>query len=105
MNPINYAKGLLDELETAVRTGAKELETAVRAELKAIAPDAKQAIAELRGLVDPVTIRNARHEEVPSKAAADIRAVGARLDEALADKPRTAAKAGQDKAPAAPGAQ
>jgi len=89
MNPINYAKGLLDELETAARTGAKDLEKQVRNELEAIAPEARKAIAELRGLVDPKTVKTATGEEVPTTAVADIHAVGQRLDEVLGDSKRT----------------
>lgn len=89
MNPINYAKGLLDELETAVRTGSKDLEQQVRAELEAIAPEARKAIAELRGLVDPKTIKTSTGEEVPTTAVADIHAVGERLDEVLGGSKRT----------------
>ncbi|EST24382.1 hypothetical protein [Streptomyces roseochromogenus] len=83
MNPINYAKGLLDELETATRNGATELAAQVRAELEAIAPDAREAIGELRGLVDPKSIRLADGSTVPTKAVTDIHEVGERLDKVL----------------------
>lgn len=93
MNPINYARGLLDELETAVRTGDKKLEDEVRGELEKLEGEVREAIAELRGLVDPKTVKNARGEEVKTTAVADIQAVGERLDAALGKGrggPRTA---------------
>ncbi|AEW94600.1 MULTISPECIES: hypothetical protein [Streptomycetaceae] len=105
MNPINYARGLLDELETAVRTGAKDLEQQVRAELEAIAPEARKAIAELRGLVDPKTITTSNGEEVPTTAVADIHAVGRRLDEVLGDFKRTAKTAGAPQTATPPAAK
>ncbi|WP_035799870.1 hypothetical protein [Kitasatospora mediocidica] len=93
MNPINYAKGLLDELEGALRTGSTKLAGEIKAELEKIAPHARRAIVDLHGVVEDKTVKLGDGTEVENKLVTDIKAVGARLDEALAPKTtKTAAK-------------
>jgi hypothetical protein len=91
MNPINYAKGLLAELDAAVQNGVKDVQAEVRAELERIAPEVRQAAAELRGLAGEASASAlASGEEVVSEAAAEVRAVVQRLDEVLGGSKRTA---------------
>ncbi|GAA2137785.1 hypothetical protein GCM10009760_18560 [Kitasatospora kazusensis] len=93
MNQINYAKGLLDELEGALRTGSTKLAAEVKAELEKIAPHARRAIADLHGVVEDKVVKLADGTEAENKVVTDIKAVGVRLDEALAPKTtKTAAK-------------
>lgn len=82
MNPINYAKGLLDKHEQ-VKDTDPETAAQIRAELEGMAAEVKTAVAELRGLVDPPTIELEDGSRVPSSVAADIQATGRRLEEFL----------------------
>jgi hypothetical protein len=82
MNPINYAKGLLDKHEQLKDTDP-ETAAQIRDELEAMAPEVKTAVGELRGLVDPPTIELEDGSRVPSSVAADMQATGRRLEELL----------------------
>jgi hypothetical protein len=86
MNMANYARGLLDELEGALRTGSTKLAAEIRAELEKIAPHARKAIADLHGVVEDKTVKLPDGTETENKLVTDIKAVGARLDEVLAPK-------------------
>ncbi|MFB7905226.1 hypothetical protein ACFC1T_02190 [Kitasatospora sp. NPDC056076] len=103
MNLINYVRGLLDELDGAVRTEAKAVANRVRAEIKRIAPDVKAELpraaaaagAEVRTLSDLHAVEH--------PVAAELRAVDERLDQALADaKPAPAKPAAGFTPPATP---
>jgi hypothetical protein len=83
MNMANYAKGLLDELDGAIRTGATGLAADIRAELEKVAPAARRHIADLYGMVEEKVIKTADGQEVENKLVADLKAVGTRLDAAL----------------------
>lgn len=89
MNPITYAKGLMDELDGAVRTGAKDVEQSIRTELAAIADDVRQAVQEYRGVVEPQYLKTEDDRQVENNLHRDIRAVGERLDEVLGGSKRT----------------
>lgn len=89
MNIINYAKGLMDELDGAVRTGAVDVEQSVRGELSRIAPEVKKAIGEYRGVVEPQFLTTQDDQQVENDLHRDLRAVGERLDEVLGGSKRT----------------
>ncbi|AUG78090.1 hypothetical protein CFP65_3290 [Kitasatospora sp. MMS16-BH015] len=91
MNPINYAKGLLDEFEGALRTGSTKLAAEIKAELEKIAPHARRAIADLHGVVEDKIVKLPDGTEAENKLVTDIKAVGVRLDEVLAPKTTKAA--------------
>lgn len=87
MNPINYAKGLLDELDSAVRTGATTLERDIRDQLKAVAPEVEKAVGELRGMVEPARVTMPDGQEADNKLVHDLREVWTRVQEALKTAP------------------
>lgn len=89
MNPINYAKGLMEELDGAARTGAKDVEESIRTELAAIADDVRQAVQEYRGVVEPQYLKTEDDRQVENNLHRDIRAVAERLDEVLGGSKRT----------------
>lgn len=74
MNSINYAKGLLQELDMAVQRGAKDVEASVRTELKWAADEVKK--------VDV--------SQLEEDAKTELRAVVTRLEEVLGGSKRTA---------------
>lgn len=82
MNPINYAKGLMNKYDE-VKDSNPTMADALRSELEAMAPEVKTAVGELRGLVDPPTIELEDGNRVPSSVAADIQATGRRMEELL----------------------
>ncbi|MCZ1006335.1 hypothetical protein [Streptomyces lydicus] len=82
MNPINIAKGLLDKYDQ-VKEIDEKLAADIRGELSAMADDVREAVAELRGLVDPATIELEDGSRVPTSTAEDIRRTGRRLDEVV----------------------
>jgi hypothetical protein len=81
MNPINIAKGLLDKWDQ-VKNVDHELADSIRADLTAMKDDILQAVAELRGLVDPATVE-IDGKQVATPVAEEIRATGRRLQEVL----------------------
>lgn len=82
MNPINIAKGLLDKFDQVKDIDTK-LAGEIKQELSAMADDVREAVAELRGLVDPPTVEREDGTHVPSAVAEDIRNTGRRLDDVL----------------------
>lgn len=82
MNVINIATGLLDKHEQ-IKDSDPTLAAEVKAELAAIAPGVREAVSELRGLIDPATIDTEDGRTIPSVAAAEIRLTGRRLDDLL----------------------
>ena len=87
MNPINIARGLLDQHEQ-VKDSDPEKATSVREQLETMADDIREAVRENRGLVDPVTIevedkQGGGTKQVLSVAAAEIQQVGLQLDDLL----------------------
>jgi hypothetical protein len=87
MNPINIARGLLDQHEQ-VKDSDPEKAESIRGQLGAMADDIREAVRENRGLVDPVNIevedkQGGGTKTVPSVAAAEIRQVGLQLDDLL----------------------
>jgi hypothetical protein len=77
MNPINYARGLVDELEGCLRTADKVREAVVREQLAWVAGELDKVVPE--GLSDTV---RALYDEAKAATA-----------DALASKPKRAAKA------------
>jgi hypothetical protein len=77
MNPINYARGLVDEFDGCLRSGDKEREAAVR-----------ESLAWVSGELDKVNAESLRDEirEMYDTAKAAV-------VEALASKPRRASAA------------
>lgn len=96
MNPINIAKGLLNKWDEVKDTDAK-LAGEIKQELTAMADDVREAVGELRGLVDPPTIELDDGTTVPTSTAADIRETGRRLDEVVSGKPSAKAAGGAGK--------
>lgn len=88
MNPINYAKALLDKHEQ-VAAADPDLAAQIRTDLEAMAAEVKEAVGELRGLVDPATIELEDGTHVPTVVAEDIRTTGRRLEEFLGSGKRT----------------
>lgn len=87
MNPINIARGLLDQHEL-VKDSDPEKAASIRGQLEAMADGIREAVRENRGLVDPVTIEvedksGGGTKNVLSVAAAEIRQVGLQLDDLL----------------------
>jgi hypothetical protein len=87
MNPINIARGLLDQHEL-VKDSDPDKAQSVREQLEAMADDIREAVRENRGLVDPVSIevedkQGGGTKSVLSVAAAEIRQVGLQLDDLL----------------------
>jgi hypothetical protein len=82
MNPINIARGLLDQHER-VKDSDPEKAESIRGQLETMADDIREAVRENRGLVDPATIELEGGKRVPTVAAAEIRQVGMQLDELL----------------------
>lgn len=100
MNPINYAKGLIDAYERA-KVADSDLASRLRDELESMADEIRSAVSELRGLVDPATMELEDGTRVPTSVAADIQATGRRLEEILGSghaKRTTRANAAKDKA-------
>ena len=83
-NVINYAKGLLTELEGAIRNGEKTIQADIRAELERIRDGVHQAIAAGAGVVPASVKRLSDAQTVQDTAAQDLHDVGTRLDAALA---------------------
>ncbi|MFJ2399854.1 hypothetical protein ACIOUE_01020 [Streptomyces xanthochromogenes] len=78
MNPINIAKGLLDKWDQ-VKDIDHELADSIKADLTAMKDDVLQAVAEMRGLVDPATVEiDGKH--VPTPIAEEIRETGRRIE-------------------------
>lgn len=82
MNPINIAKGLLDKHDQ-VKDSAPEMAEQIRGDLAVLADDVREAVGELRGMVDPATIELEDGSRVPTTVAEEIRLTGRRLDELL----------------------
>lgn len=101
MNPINIARGLLDQHEL-VKDSDPEKAASCREQLEAMADDVREAVRENRGLVDPVTIELEEGTRIPTVAAAEIRHVGLQLDDLLGgDSARSATPAARRTAKAA----
>lgn len=100
MNPINIARGLLDQHEL-VKDSDPEKAASIREQLEAMADSIREAVRENRGLVDPVTIevedkQGGGTKNVLSVAAAEIRQVGLQLDDLLGgDSGRSSTPAGR----------
>ncbi|MDH6123438.1 hypothetical protein [Kitasatospora sp. GP82] len=82
-NIINYAKGLLTELEGAIRNGEKTIQADIRAELSRIREGVHQAIASGAGVVPASVKRLSDAQSVEDTAARDLHEVGTKLDAAL----------------------
>jgi hypothetical protein len=82
VNPINIARGLLDKWDQ-VKDIDKALAEDIKGQLSVMADDVREAVAELRGLVDPPTIEREDGTHMPTAIAEDIRLTGRRLDEVL----------------------
>lgn len=106
MNPINIARGLLDQHEL-VKDSDPEKADGIRSQLEAMADGVREAVRENRGLVDPVMIevedkRGGGTKNVLSVAAAEIRQVGLQLDDLLGgDSSRSSTPAAKRTAKAA----
>jgi hypothetical protein len=100
MNPINIARGLLDQHEQ-VKDSDPEKAASIREQLETMADDIREAVQENRGLVDPATIELEDKRRIPTVAAAEIRQVGLQLDDLLgsgrssAPAPKRTAKAAE----------
>lgn len=82
MNPINYAKALLDKHDQLGESDP-EMSAQIRSELEGMADEVQEAVGELRGLVDPPTMELEDGRTVPTSVAADIQETGRRLKEFL----------------------
>ncbi len=82
MNPINIARGLLDQHEQ-VKDADPEKAESIREQLAAMADEVREAVSENRGLVDPATIELEGGKRISTVAAAEIRQVGLQLDDLL----------------------
>jgi hypothetical protein len=82
MNPINIARGLLDQHER-VKDSDPEKAASIREQLEAMADDIREAVQENRGLVDPATLELEDKRRIPTVAAAEIRQVGLQLEDLL----------------------
>lgn len=87
MNPINIARGLLDQHEQVKDTDPDKAAD-IRSQLEAMADDIREAVQENRGLVDPATIevedkQGGDKKRIPTVAAAEIRQVGLHLEDLL----------------------
>jgi hypothetical protein len=82
MNPINIARGLLDQHELVKETDPEKA-ASIREQLETMADDIREAVQENRGLVDPATLELEDGKRIPTVAAAEIRQVGLQLDDLL----------------------
>jgi len=97
MNPINIARGLLDQHEQ-VKDSDPDKAASIREQLESMADDIREAVQENRGLVDPATIevedkQGGDRKRVSTVAAAEIRQVGLQLDDLLGGGGRGAGSA------------
>lgn len=102
MNPINIARGLLDKHEQ-VKDTDPDMAAQIRGDLETMADDIREAVGELRGLVDPTTMELEGGKKIPTVAAAEIKQVGLQLDDLLSGgRSSTPAAKRTAKAPEAP---
>jgi len=89
VNPINIARGLLDQHEQ-VKDIDPDKAADIRAQLEAMGDDIREAVQENRGLVDPATIevddKSGGKKRIPTVAAAEIQLVGKQLDDLLSSR-------------------